>query len=125
MTMKKYFSIGMTIISIILVAESALADDMWSETPGLNNLTNPSAAVEPNTLSNKKSTVDMWAETPDLNNTNEEFEFESEETVVKAGIAHSELYAETPDLNRAVLFKKGGPPANDIMISRKDNITEF
>ena len=66
--MKAYFTLGITIITLIFAAGSALADDMWSETPDLNNPTNPSVTIDPNQLSNKKPSVDMWTETPNLNN---------------------------------------------------------
>ena len=105
---------------MIFAAGTAVADDMWSETPDLNNLTKPSVTIEPNKLSNKKPAVDMWTETPNLNNTNEEHDFEFVETVVKTGIAHSEFYAETPDLNKVTPSKKGSQPTNDSMIAKKE-----
>jgi hypothetical protein len=106
---------------LIFAAGTAVANDMWSETPDLISLAKPSVAIEPNKLLNKESAVDIWAETPDLNDTNEEYSFKFVETLVKTGIAHAELYTETPDLNKATPSKKRSQPTNDSMIAKKEN----
>jgi hypothetical protein len=119
--MKTYLTMGIAIITLIFATGTAVADDMWSETPDLNSIAKPSVTIEPNKLLNKKSAVDIWAETPDLNDTNEEYSFKFLETVVKTGIAHSEFYAETPDLNKVTPSKNGSQPTNDSMIAKKEN----
>jgi hypothetical protein len=63
------FIIALTVLNFGAVA--AFADDMWSETPDLENLKAPSFTTEPSRMSNKAPTVDMWAETPTLDNKNE------------------------------------------------------
>jgi hypothetical protein len=99
------FIIALTALNFGAVA--AFADDMWSETPDLENLKAPSFTSEPSRLSNKPPTVDMWAETPTLENNDDTVNFHYEKVVVKSGLAHPELYAETPDL------KKMSPTEND------------
>jgi hypothetical protein len=95
----------LTVFLIVLTALNfgtvvAFADDMWSETPDLENLKPPSFTSEPARLSNRPPEVDMWAETPTLNSNNDTIDFHDEKVVIESGLADPELYAETPDLNK-------------------------
>ena len=95
----KTIVIGLVTITLSLVVGLASADDMWSETPDLDQLSSYKPDfVEPATISDRKPTVDMWAETPDFLATGEAFDFLTDKVVIIKGFAASELYSETPDL---------------------------
>jgi len=100
-------------------AVAAFADDMWSETPDLENLKTLLFTSEPSRLSNKPPTVDMWAETPTLDNNNDTSDFHYEKMVVKSGLAHLELYAETPDLNKVSPAEKNFQSPDDVMMAEQ------
>ena len=114
----KIFMIGLVVLNFGMAA--AIADDMWSETPGLFNLTQTSS-IEPARLSNDPPAVDMWAETPALNNNNASVEFQHENTIAKSGPADSELYAETPDLRKVSPAESGLLSPDDVMVARLGN----
>jgi hypothetical protein len=63
------FLIALTVLNFGTV--SVFADDMWSETPDVENLKAPSFISEPSRLSNKPLMIDMWAETPTLDSDND------------------------------------------------------
>jgi hypothetical protein len=117
--------IGFIIALIILNVNTAgaFANDMWSETPDLNNLTTP-AFVEPGRLVNKPPKVDMWAETPDLNGNNDAVDFHHEKAVVKYGLADPEMYAEAPNLNK-VSPGKSNLPAPEYAVTAEQNKSEM
>lgn len=92
--------ISIMTITLSLAVSLASADDMWSETPDLDQLSATSPAfVEPATISNRIPTIDLWAETPDFSETGKPLDFQPEKVVILKQIAAPELYAETPDLN--------------------------
>ena len=67
--------IALTILNFNMAV--AFADDMWSETPDLENLKPPSFISEPARLSNQPPEVDMWAETPTLDSKNDKADHSS------------------------------------------------
>ena len=111
------FIIALTALNFGTVA--AFADDMWSETPDLENLKAPSFISEPSRLSNKPLKVDMWAETPTLDSKNDTVDFHNEKVFVKSGPANPELYAETPDLNKVSPVKSNLLSPDDVMVAEQ------
>jgi len=111
------FIIALTALNFGTVA--AFADDMWSETPDLENLKAPSFISEPSRLSNKPLKVDMWTETPTLDSNNDTVDFHNEKVFVKSGPASPELYAETPDLKKVLPAKQDRRSPDDIMIAEQ------
>ena len=103
----------------------AFADDMWSETPDLNNLETPSF-VEQGRLVNSSNKIDMWAETPDLNSNSDTVVVHREKIVVNSGPANPEMYAETPNLNKVPPDKFTLQSTDDAMIAgqEKDEIMQ-
>jgi hypothetical protein len=112
------FITALTVLNFGAVA--SFADDMWSETPDLENLKAPSFISEPSRLSNKPPTVDMWAETPTLDSNNATVDFYNEKVGVKSGLANPELYAETPDLNKVSPAKMNRRPPDDVMVAEQN-----
>jgi hypothetical protein len=111
------FIIALTALNFGAVV--ALADDMWSETPDLENLKPPSFINEPARPSNQPPKVDMWAETPTLDSNNDTIDFHYEKVVVKSGLADPELYAETPDLNKVSPAKSDLLSPDDVMVAEQ------
>jgi hypothetical protein len=112
-----FFIIALAALNFSSVA--AFADDMWSETPDLNNLTTPSFITEPARLSNQPPKFDMWAETPDLHKNNDTLDFHHEKAVVKSGLADPEMYAETPNLNKVSAAESTLLSPDDAMVAEQ------
>jgi hypothetical protein len=111
------FIIALTALNFGAVV--AFADDMWSETPDLENLKPPSFIREPARLANQPPKVDMWVETPTLDSNNDTVDFHYEKVVVKSGLADPELYAETPDLDKVSPAKLDLLSPDDVMVAEQ------
>lgn len=107
-------------ITLSFGTAAGFANDMWSETPDLNNLTTPSF-IEAARLSNRPPKADMWAETPDLDN-NDSVDFHSGKTVFISGPVDPELYKETPNLNNVSPGKSTLLPPDEVMVAGQMNM---
>ncbi len=115
--MKTLMIFMITLTGLIFGAVLASANDLWSETPDLENLKVPSFIGESSRLSNKPQTVDMWAETPTLDSSNSSVGVSNEKVVVKSGLANPELYAETPDSAKELPSRMHRRLPDDVMIA--------
>ena len=112
------FITALMILSFGSVA--AFAEDLWSETPGLENLKTPSFINEPSRLSNKPPAVDMWAETPALKSDTDTIDFYNGKVVVKSGLANPELYVETPDLETVTSANKNRRSPDHVIVAEQN-----
>jgi hypothetical protein len=80
----------------------AVAADMWTETPNLDEQSGDKPAVTgPSTFKYSNPAVDMWAETPDLKAEGQLHDVKIDLNSRLVSNFIPEMYAETPDLNQA------------------------
>jgi hypothetical protein len=90
----------LALMAFALTPLTALATDMWAETPNLNEDTElPSVVIEQANFSNSRPLVNKWVETPDLNAETEIYDFVLDDRGRFASTFIPEMYTETPALD--------------------------
>ena len=86
---------------------TALATDIWSETPNLDDdIGLSSAVIKPTAFINSRPSVNMWAETPELNIEKEDYGFIPDDEGRFVSTFTPEMYVETPALDEIFIRRQ-------------------